>query len=104
MANDPSRYRMPHEGELSAEEAIQRAIDQLLAEQGEDALTRLGDYTLVWHRVSLTGDPTQTDCRWEIYITDDPSTALNGWKITFGDWGEYLDSPTVQHITDRGNG
>lgn len=104
MANDPRRYRMPHEGELSAEEAIQRAIDQLLAEQGENARTDLGDYTLVWHRVSLTDDPTQTDCRWEIYITDDPSTALNGWKITFGDWGESRDTPTVQHITDQSNG
>lgn len=103
MANDSS-YRMPREGELSAEEAIQRALDQLLLEQGENALTALGDYTLVWHRVSLTGDETLPDCRWEIYITDDPSTAQNGWKITFGEWFDAIDTPSVQHITDKGNG
>lgn len=104
MASDPSSYRMPRAGELSVEEAIQRAMDQLILEQGEDALTALGDYTLVWHRVSLTGDETLPDCRWEVYITDDPSTAQKGWKIIFGEWVDAIDTPSVQHITDKGNG
>lgn len=104
MASDPGSYRMPREGELSVEEAIQRALDQLILEQGENALTALGDYTLVWHRVSLTADETLPDCRWEVFITDDPSTAQNGWKITFGEWVDAIDTPSVQHITDRGNG
>ncbi len=101
---EPREYRMPNEGEMSMEEAIQRALDQLVKEKGQSALDDLGDYTLNCLRLSLTGDPAEVDCRWQVYITDDPKDAQHGWKITFGEWEDRIDVPTIQHITDMSNG
>lgn len=103
MRIDPDSYRMPREGEMSFEEAIQRALDQLILEKGQEALDELGDYTLNCLRVSLTTDLKKPDCGWEVYITDDPSTAQNGWKITFGEWADRVSKPHIQHITDPAN-
>ncbi len=101
---EPHKYRMPNEGEMSMEEAIQLALDQLIKEKGQSALDDLGDYTLNCQRVSLTGDPNVVDCRWEIYITDNPDNPQNGWKIQFGEWEDQIDVPTIQHLTDMSNG
>ena len=102
---DPPAFRMPHPGETSMDEAIALAMAQLVKEKGQAALDSLGDYTVNCLRISLTSDPDKVDCRWEVYITDDPSTAQNGWKITWGEWEEPIqDTPTIQSITDMENG
>ncbi len=101
---DPDIYRMPNPGETTMEAAIQRALDQLILEKGQAALDDLGDYTLNCQRVSLTNDPAKPDCRWEVYITNDPDNPQQGWKITFGEWEDHIDKPSIQHITDKSNG
>ncbi len=102
---DPSRFRMPKEGETTIEEAIQIALEAIIAEKGQEAIDSLGDYTVNAVRYSLTADPDMTDCRWEVYFTDDPTNPLNGWRVNWGEWeDEHPDAPYIQHITDRENG
>lgn len=100
----PDRYRMPHEGEMTVEQAIEHALSGVIAEYGQEALDALGDYTIGCRRVSLTDDPNVVDCRWEVYITDDPATAQNGWKVHFGEWEHDTGTAWPQLITDEGNG
>ncbi len=105
VAIEPQSYSMPGPGELTIEEATQRALDQLIQEKGQSALDDLGDYTINAQRVTLGPlEDFPTRYRWQIYITDDPRNPQNGWKIQFGDYTEWLDTPTVQHITDMSNG
>lgn len=104
IALEPNRYRMPKAGETTIDEAIAMALEAVVNEHGQAALDALGAYTVNCLRVSLTGDPNEVDCRWEVYITDDPGTALNGWKVTWGEWADCADKPMVQRITDMGNG
>lgn len=101
VALEPGEYRMPNEGETTIDQAIQMALDHLAQEQG---VTDLTGYTISCHRVSLTDDPAVVDCRWEVYIADDPANPINGWKIHWGEWEDRVDSPFIQSITDEGNG
>ncbi len=105
VAIDPQSFSMPGPGELTIEEAAQRALDQLIKEKGQSALDDLGDYVINCQRVTLGPlEDFPTRYRWQIYITDDPRNPQNGWKIQFGDYTEWLDTPSVQHITDMSNG
>ncbi len=101
MAIDPGSYRMPGEGELTFDEALKRGLDQLAAEYG---VTDLTGYTINVRRVSLTADPNQVDCRWEVNIADDPKQPTHGWKIHFGEWENHIDTPHIQDILDPSNG
>ncbi len=94
-------YRMPNEGELSIEAATQRALDALAAQHG---VTDLTGYTVNTQRFSLTADPAEVDCCWWVYITDDPTNAINGWAISFGEWEDFTDEPFIKDITDGSNG
>ena len=101
MEIEPTGYRMPNEGELTFDEALQRALQQLAAEYG---VTDLTGYTINVQRVSLTDDPDKVDCRWQVFIADDPRSPQHGWKIYFGEWADHIDTPFIQHITDPSNG
>ncbi len=101
MALDPRSYRMPNEGEMTFEEARERALDQLAAETG---VTDLTGYTVNVQRVSLTADPTEVDCRWQVFIKEDGVLPLHGWKIHFGEWDDHIDTPFIQDINDIENG
>lgn len=104
VETDPKSYRMPNPGETTLEEAAAMGLAFIAQAQGEDALTRLGDYSVFCRRVSLTGDPDQVDCRWEVYVVADPAYPVDGWRVHWGEWEDRTSEPTVQHITDRGNG
>jgi len=101
MALEPTGYRMPGEGETTFDEALQRALDQLAAEYG---VTDLTGYTVNVQRVSLTDDPAAVDCRWQVFIADNPRNPQHGWKICFGEWDGHIDTPFIQDITDPSNG
>ena len=102
ISHDPRSYRMPNEGELTFDEALSRALDQLAKEQG---VTDLSGYTINVQRFSLTDDPSEVDCRWQVFIADDPSHVLQkGWKIFFGEWEDHIDTPFIQDIMDPSNG
>ena len=97
----PREYRMPGEGEMTFDEALERALAQLAKEKN---VTDLTGWTINVQRVSLTANPDEVNCRWQVYITDDPANPVNGWKIQFGEWENSVDVPTVQDITDMSNG
>ena len=101
IARDPGSYRMPNAGEMSMDEARERALGQLAAEYN---ITDLSGYTINVQRVSLTDDPAKVDCRWQVYIADDPRNPQHGWKIYFGEWDGHIDTPFIQDITDPSNG
>lgn len=94
-------YRMPKEGEMSIEEATRLALDALKDQQG---VTDLTGWTVNTQRYSLTLDPEEVDCCWWIYITDDPTNAINGWAISMGEWEDLTGEPHIKVITDGGNG
>lgn len=96
--------RMPHEGEMSIEQAEAYAIQAIIKQEGQAALDALGDYTINAQRHSLTADPNEVDCRWEVYITDDIHNVQNGWRVTFGEWETHVDEPFLQHVNDGSNG
>lgn len=98
---DPRNYRMPKEGEISLEEARQRALDALAQQQG---VTDLSGYTVSVQRVCLGATPDEVDCRWMVYIADDPTNAIHGWAISFGEWEDFVDEPFIKDITDGSNG
>ena len=98
---DPRSYRMPSEGETSFEAALTRALDQLAKERGTADLT---GFTVNIQRVSLTDDPDKVDCRWQVFIADDPKNVQKGWKINFGEWEDHIDMPYIQDIMDPSNG
>ena len=97
----PRAYRIPGEGEMTFDEALERALAELAKEQN---VTDLTGWTTNVQRVSLTANPDEVNCRWQVYITDDPANPVNGWKIQFGEWENSVDVPTVQDITDMSNG
>ena len=98
---DPRGYRMPNEDETSFEAALTRALDQLSEERGTADLT---GFTVNIQRVSLTDDPDKVDCRWQVFIADDPKNVQKGWKINFGEWEDHIDVPYIQDIMDPSNG
>ena len=101
IARDPSTYRMPNEGETTFAEALQLALDQLASEY---SVTDVSGYTINVQRVSLTADPAKVDCRWQVFIADNPRAPQKGWKIYFGEWDGHIDKPFIQDITDPSNG
>lgn len=103
-ALEPRHYRMPKEGETTVEQAIQIAIDHVIEVEGQDALDALGDYTVGCLRYSPSGDPDAADCRWIVFITDDPTIVHNGWQVTWCDWGNHSDTPDIQPIFNGSNG
>lgn len=98
---DPRSYRMPNEDETSFEAALTRALDQLAKERGTADLT---GFTVNIQRVSLTDDPGKVDCRWQVFVADDPKNVQKGWKINFGEWEDHIDMPYIQDIMDPSNG
>ncbi len=100
----PTSYRLPNPGETTLEEAAQLGLRYIAEAQGEAALTALGDYQVFCRRVSLTNDPDAVDCRWEVYVVADPANPVDGWRVHWGEWEDRTSTPTVQHITDFGNG
>lgn len=98
---DPRSFRMPNEGETTFETALARALDQLAKERGTADLT---GYTINIQRVSLTADPNEVDCRWQVFVGDDPKNVQKGWKIHFGEWEDHIDTPFIQDIMDPSNG
>lgn len=101
MDSEPAHYRMPGEGEMTFDEARERALNQLSTEYGVIDLT---GYTINVQRVNLTEDPDKVDCRWQVFITDDVNNPTHGWKIYFGEWDDHIDTPHIQDILDPSNG
>lgn len=101
---DPRSYRMPLPGETTLEAASQSGMEAVIAAEGEEMRAILADYEVFVRRVSLTGDPDKVDCRWEVYIVRDHLNPVDGYKIHWGEWEDHTSTPTIQDITDRGNG
>ena len=101
---DPRSYRMPHPGETTLEEAMQYGLEAIFGVSGEELQAITAGYEVFVRRVTLTGDPDAVDCRWEVYVVRDHNDPVDGFRVHWGEWEDRKSTPTVQDITDRGNG
>lgn len=96
-------FSAPREGEMTQEEAEAFAVQAVIDQMGKQAIDKLGDYAVGFqlYRFHNEGEVT----RWHVFITDDPSTAQNGWQVIFAFRnGELWDAPAVQDIALEGVG
>lgn len=101
--SDNPMLTLPEEGEMSRQEAVDRALSLVVSTHGQEALDGLGEYSIGCQlfRYENGGEVT----RWEVYITDDPAECLNGWRVNiFQRDGKDWVPDEIQHITDGGNG
>ncbi len=96
-------FSVPRPGEMTREEAVQFAVEAVIAAEGEEALTKLGDYVVgcQLHRYENNGEVLF----WRIFITDDVRKMEQGWRIDFflRD-GKVAVEPMVYPITEETNG
>ncbi len=96
-------FSVPRPGEMTREEAVQFAVEAVIAAEGEEALTKLGDYVVgcQLHRYENDGEVLF----WRIFITDDVRKMEQGWRIDFflRD-GKVAVEPMVYPITEEANG
>lgn len=99
------KLSVPKEGEMTQQQAAQKAKDAIVEKAGEDAFETLGEVYFFGYR--LYRFENNGECtRWHVYVTDDPVRMENGWEVSFVDQNsEHLGSGCeVKHITDPGNG
>lgn len=100
-----AQLSVPKEGEMTQQQAAQKAKDAIREKVGEDALETLGEECVIGYR--LYRFENNGECtRWHVYVTDDPVRMENGWEVSFVDQNSaYLGSGCeVKRITDPGNG
>ena len=101
---DPGSYRMPNPGETTLEEAVQIALEAIVAANGGKMREQLTEYEVFVHRFSLTDDPNVTDCGWEVIFVRDHNHPTEGFRVSWGEWETHTDEPYIQDINDMGNG
>lgn len=93
----------PREGDMTLEEATDRALKRIVEVYGQEALDALGDYTVgsQFYRFENDGDCI----RWHIYVTDDPAECQNGYTVViFQRDGQDVHEDEIKLITDLSNG
>lgn len=77
-------HDLPQQGELTRDQAAETAINAVRERYGQAALDRLGNWQT---GVICCRYPEKEGVRvvWEIYITGDPVTISNGYRVTFDD-------------------
>lgn len=96
-------FSIPRPGEMTREEAVQFAMEAVIAAEGKDALTELGNYVVgcQLHRYENDGEVLF----WRIFITDDAQKLEHGWRIDFFlREGNVAVEPMVYPITEEANG
>jgi len=97
---------LPREGEMTLEEATDKALKALVAELGQEALDALGDYKTgaILQRIDEGLETEFT--RWMIFVTDDPDVMLNGYRMVFVDKGSDRlgDGVEIKTVNDTSNG
>ena len=97
---------LPQDGEMTLEQAQEKAVQAVIDQLGQDALDALGNYKVgaILQRIDEGLETEFT--RWCLFITDDPDTMLNGYRVDFVDKGSDRlgDGATVQSIDDISNG
>ncbi|MBQ8159960.1 MAG: hypothetical protein IJ083_04335, partial [Clostridia bacterium] len=92
---------VPQEGEMTREEAVEKAREEVRRAMGEDALEGIDLAGAALIRAKNEVEYT----RWDIYLMDDDSM-MRGWRVSFVDkgsdvLGECLD---IHDLNDIGNG
>ncbi len=95
--------RLPQEGEMSVEEAMQYALNAIVYRYGQGALDALGNYA-----VGVTNRVAEYNGKlfWTVYITSNPAREEDGWRVTFmdGDLPLPEGDPDVKDMLDGSNG
>lgn len=97
---------LPREGEMTLEEATDKALKALVDELGQEALDALGEYK-TGATLQRIDEGLETEfTRWMIFVTDDPEIMLNGYRMVFVDKGSDRlgDGVEIKTIDDTSNG
>ena len=97
-------HDIPQGNEMTRDQAAEAAIGAVRERYGQIALDRLGDWQT---GVICCRYPEEEGVRvvWEIYITSDPVTITNGYRVTFDDPASVMTNPEIEVFpANGGNG
>ena len=97
-------HDIPQGNEMTRDQAAEAAIGAVRERYGQIALDRLGDWQT---GVICCRYPEEEGVRvvWEIYITSDPVTISNGYRVTFDDPAGVMTNPEIEVFpANGGNG
>lgn len=89
---------------MTREEAVDMALQAIEAKYGKTALTQLGDYQIgvICCRYE---EPEGVRISWELYITSDPESMSNGFRVDFDDPNGLMElTDVVVQRANIGNG
>ena len=80
---------------MTRDQAAEFAVAAVRERYGQQALDRLGDYQagVICCRYE---EPEGMRVAWEVYITSDPVTISNGYRVTFDDPAGYMANPDTE--------
>lgn len=94
-------HDIPQGNEMTRDQAAEAAIGAVRERYGQIALDRLGDWQT---GVICCRYPEEEGVRvvWEIYITSDPVTISNGYRVTFDDPAGVMTNPEIEVFPANG--
>ncbi len=96
-------YSFPRAGEMTREQAIEKAKAAIAEKVGPDALDRMGEYRIGCHLLRKWNSVEFTT--WQVYFCD-PQAPETGWWVSFVDlgWERFGPGCTVKSTGDLTNG
>ena len=97
-------HSVPAPGEMTREQAVQKALDAVIAEKGQAAVDALGTYQVgvILARYLETDGLVRT--YWEVYFTTDPVGLSDGWRVTFAGENAETEEVWITEASNWGNG
>ena len=88
-------HDVPQGSEMTRDQAAEFAVAAVRERYGQQVLDRLGDYQagVICCRYE---EPEGMRVAWEVYITSDPVTISNGYRVTFDDPAGYMANPDTE--------
>ena len=97
-------HDVPQGSEMTRDQAAEVAISAVRERYGQSALDRLGEWQT---GVICCRYPEDEGVRvvWEVYITGDPVTISNGYRVTFDDPAGVMTNHEIEVFpANNGNG
>ena len=88
-------HDVPQGSEMTRDQAAEFAVAAVRERYGQQVLDRLGDYQagVICCRYE---EPEGMRVAWEVYITSDPVTVSNGYRVAFDDPAGYMANPDTE--------
>lgn len=97
-------HDVPQTGEMSREAAVEAALTAVRQQVGAEALDNLGPYH-IGAICCRYDEPDGVRLVWELYITSDPETMSNGFRVHFDlPVGQQAPSEIIVERANAGNG